>query len=163
MTKYIGLDLSLTSTGFFVLENGKEVESKLIKIKSEGRKKEKEIRLIRDLIMKEVIKYPKKTTKIMIEDFAYGILFMKINGKPICNSVFELGGLGYAVRIKLLEFGYDFGLVPPTVLKKYACGVGNCKKEMMLKEAYKQYKMDFKSNDICDAFWLAKYAEEIMK
>ena len=138
MTTYLGLDISLTSTGIVAINSGKIISQKLVRIKSEGRKKEKEIRLIRDMVMVEVLKHNKKNTKVMIEDLAYGILYMKINNKPICNSAFELGGLNYAVRIKLLEFGYDFGLVPPTTLKQYACGKGNCKKEMMLKEAYKQ-------------------------
>lgn len=162
--KYLGLDISLTSTGVVCIgSDSKILSQKLVRIKSEGRKKEKEIRLIRDNIMKEILKHNKKDTKIMIEDFAYGILAMRVNGKPICNNAFEMGGLGYAVRIKLLEYGYEFGCIPPTSLKKWATGVGNCKKDIMIKEAYKQCGEDFDSNDLCDAWWLAKYAQGVFK
>ena len=162
--KYLGLDISLTSTGVVAIENGKIISQKLVRPKDMiGRKKAREIRIIRDLIMVEVLKHNKKNTKIMIEDFAYGVLYMKVNGKPICGSVFEMGGLGYAVQIKLLEYGYEYQLTEPTTLKKWVTSKGNAKKEQMLKEAYKRWGVDFDSNDICDAYCLARYAEEVMK
>jgi len=161
--KYLGLDISLTSTGVVCIESGKIISQKLVRPKMEGRKKAKEIRIIRDMIMLEILKHNKKNTKIMIEDFAYGVLYMKVNGKPICGSVFEMGGLGYAVQIKLLEYGYEYQLTEPTTLKKFVCGKGNAKKDIIIKEILKRWKEDFDSNDLADAYALARYAEEVMK
>ena len=165
-TIYIGLDLSLTSSGVVAIQDGKILLQKLVRPKGmEGRKKAKEILIIRNMIIDvvESIGLPRhrENIKIMIEDFAYGILYMKVHGKPICGSVFEIGGLGYAVQLRLLELGYDYILTEPTTLKKFVTGKGNCKKDIMIKETLKRWKVDFDSNDICDAYGLARMREEI--
>ena len=162
---YIGLDISLTSTGVVAIQDEKILLQKLCRPKMEGRKKAKEILIIRDMIIAEVEKIGlprhRENIKIMIEDFAYGILYMKVHGKPICGSVFEIGGLGYAVQLKLLELGYDYTLTEPTTLKKFVTGRGNCKKDIMIKETLKRWKVDFDSNDLCDAYGLARMREAI--
>jgi len=47
-------------------------------------------------------------------------------------------------------------------LKKFVCGKGGVKKEVILLHTYKRYNETFENNNICDAFVLAKIAEAII-
>ena len=149
---YIGLDISLTSTGIVAIKDGKIVKQHLVKPKMKGRKKAHALMQIKQEIVKTVQEISSSSScRIMIEDFAYGILHMKIGGKPICNNAFEMGGLNYSVQIALMEMGYDIRLTEPTTLKKFVTGKGNAKKDIVIKEILKRWKVDFDSNDLADA------------
>lgn len=154
--KYIGLDISLTSTGIVAINKGKIIKQHLVKPKMKGRKKDRAIMQIKQEIVKTVQEISSSSScRVMIEDFAYGILHMK----HCTNCVFEIGGLGYSVSIALMEMGYDIRKVEPTVLKKFVTGKGNAKKDIMIKEILKKWKVDFNSNDLADAYALARLRE----
>ena len=53
-----------------------------------------------------------------------------------------------------------YQIVPPTKLKKFVCGTGRAKKDLMLLNAYKKFKVSFESSDICDAYCLARMLKE---
>lgn len=84
------------------------------------------------------------------------------------KSVFDLAGLNYILRLQLARLGkhkFDKGLnaafIPPTEIKKFATGCGNCKKEVMInqfKMLYPNFELP-KIDDICDAYYMALYAK----
>lgn len=62
----------------------------------------------------------------------------------------------------LLENQRNFTITTfkPSQIKKFATGKGNAKKEIMIKECYKKYGLEFNTNDEVDAFFIAKMLEE---
>ena len=68
------------------------------------------------------------------------------------------------MKLKLLENGFRYETVPPTVIKKFATGKGNSNKEAML-EAWKKEPGTFDliqesgnpASDIVDSYFLCKY------
>lgn len=59
-----------------------------------------------------------------------------------------------AVRSMLIEYGYPYGSLPPTSLKKYATGKGGADKRAMSVEAFKRGAVEFGDDNTCDAWWL---------
>lgn len=52
-------------------------------------------------------------------------------------------------------------LVPPTVVKKFAAGKGNAKKQEMLLQIYKRYGLEFNNDNAADAYALARIASKV--
>lgn len=82
------------------------------------------------------------------------------------KSVFDLAGLNYMIRNEFIEKeNISFFIAPPTHIKKFATGIGNCKKELIIelfkcvepKLAEKLPKVD----DIADAYYMSKFARQI--
>ncbi len=46
-------------------------------------------------------------------------------------------------------------VIPPSTLKKFTCGSGAAKKEMMIREVYRQWKVEAANNNEADAAALA--------
>ena len=155
----LGLDLSLTGTGFVIVRDGKIVSSKLIKSKKTGDLPMDEltrlIQIVRD------IQTSLKATFIdiaVIENLAFGV--------RNATALTQLAGLNYFVRKMLTyECGYQipFVLVAPTSLKKFITGNGGSKKDVMLMEVYKRYGETLLDDNICDSFALAKVGECLLK
>ena len=82
------------------------------------------------------------------------------------KSVFDLAGLNYMIRREFIKNdNIKFFISPPTHIKKYATGIGNCKKEMII-EMFKVIQPELskalpKVDDIADAYFMAKYARQI--
>jgi crossover junction endodeoxyribonuclease RuvC len=81
-----------------------------------------------------------------------GLAFMATKTTSLC----QLSALNYFIRDRINNRGIKFLIVPPTQLKKFITGKGNCKKELMLLETFKRYELSFTNNNICDAYGLAK-------
>ena len=84
------------------------------------------------------------------------------------KSVFDLAGLNYVLRLQLARLGqrrFNNGIyaafIPPTEIKKFATGSGNCKKEIICNQFKMLYpKFDLpKIDDVCDAYYMALYAK----
>lgn len=75
----------------------------------------------------------------------------------------ERAGLAYIVRLLLWEANIPVLLVAPATLKKYTCGSGNAKKELMLKEVFRRYSVDVNDNNIADAVALIKVGTAIIE
>lgn len=88
---------------------------------------------------------------VAIEGFAFGA-----RGR----AVFDIGGIGWVVRVMLYEGGVPFVEIPPSVLKRYATGRGNADKQAMQMAAVKRLGYDDdKPDDNCvDALWLRALA-----
>jgi crossover junction endodeoxyribonuclease RuvC len=91
---------------------------------------------------------PSKMIIIFLERYAYGAR---------AGQAFSIGEWGGVLRVLLdeMKFKEVFEVSPPT-LKKYITGHGNAKKEQMLLQTFKRYKIEFQSNDLCDAYGLAR-------
>ena len=82
------------------------------------------------------------------------------------KSVFDLAGLNYMIRKEFINReDIRFFISPPTHIKKFATGIGNCKKEMII-EMFKMIHPELskslpKVDDIADAYFMAKYARQI--
>lgn len=84
------------------------------------------------------------------------------------KSVFDLAGLNYILRyiliyLKSRYYNYDtkIAFIPPTQIKKFATGSGNCSKDTII-NAFKIIYPNFdlpKIDDICDAYYMALYAK----
>lgn len=82
------------------------------------------------------------------------------------KSIFDLAGLNYMIRNEFIEKeNISFFIAPPTHIKKFATGIGNCKKEQII-ELFKIINKDIadilpKVDDIADAYYMAKFARQI--
>lgn len=65
-----------------------------------------------------------------------------------------LGELGGVIRLALHEAGVPYVDVPPSSLKKYACGKGNANKGEMLAAAIRRLDYEGASDNEADALWL---------
>lgn len=95
---------------------------------------------------------------IVIEGISYG---SSIRTK----SVFDLAGLNYLIRYKLIKvFEHSkFTIVPPSELKKFITGKGNANKETIVNLfslLYPNLSLP-KIDDIADAFFMANYAKHM--
>jgi crossover junction endodeoxyribonuclease RuvC len=77
------------------------------------------------------------------------------------------GEVGAAIKLTILaHFATDDRrgfpvLVAPQQLKKFAAGNGNIKKEMLPKEIFKRWGMDFNDTNIAEAYVLARIAHAV--
>jgi len=157
-----GIDPSLTSTGIIVLRDG------VIEL-AETTKNRPELWTIErvKLIYQRIIDIVENLTDgekwqapdlMVIEGFSYGS-----KGR----SVFDIAYLGLRIREELERLKHGDGIpwieVPPTQVKKFATGSGNSGKEIMLQQVYKRWGVEFRDNNQCDAYVLAKIGEAYFK
>jgi Holliday junction resolvasome RuvABC endonuclease subunit len=98
--------------------------------------------------------------KVYLEDYSLGS-----KGK-VFNIAENTGILKYNLYIQ----GNKTILMPPSIVKKYATGKGNAKKELMYEAFYKETKVDLESmlnssisnplTDIVDAYFICKYGKK---
>ena len=79
------------------------------------------------------------------------------------RALISLGELGGVLKVLIVDMGLKLHIVAPTSLKKFVCGKGNAKKELMLMKIYKKWGKEFTDNNTADSFALMKYYEEILK
>ena len=109
----------------------------------------------------DIIKSYKGTPTIQIENYSYG------STGRVFHIAENLGLLKYKLKI---ECGWDYNLLPPSVIKKFGTDKGNANKELML-EAFEKdtganlpkiFDTTSKSpiSDVADAYFICKYTEE---
>lgn len=148
MSIVMGIDPSLTSTGWVVLADGDLYKHGTINSKLTGPARLLEIK--KDIFELLLLYKPKM---VAIEGYAYAA----------ANKAHQIGELGGVLRCLLYEKADDWREYPPTVVKKYCTGKGNGKKEDMKLWTYKKWGVEFKTNDEVDAYVLAKLAEKEIK
>lgn len=82
------------------------------------------------------------------------------------NGAFQLqmGALHFYLRIFLYKHKVDYKIIAPGTLKKFVADTGNAKKELMLLNVYKKWGVEFKDNNLADAYGLARMAlDEYLK
>ena len=111
-------------------------------------------------IKEKLFHWPGNPT-IQIEDYSYG------STGRVFHIAENLGLLKYKLK---MECGWDYTLLPPSVIKKFATDKGNANKELMLEAFEKdtgvnlEILFDTKSkspiSDVADAYFICKYQEK---
>ena len=111
-------------------------------------------------IKEKLFHWPGNPT-IQIEDYSYG------STGRVFHIAENLGLLKYKLK---MECGWDYTLLPPSVIKKFATDKGNANKELMLEAFEKdtgvnlELLFDTKSKspitDVADAYFVCKYQEK---
>ena len=115
-----------------------------------------------------------------ISDFVFDILFTTNNPKIFIEG-YSFGSKGQGLfqiaencgilKYRLLEKGYGYNTVVPSVVKKGATGKGNADKDMMYEAFYKETNIDLKKlfdtdkvgnpiSDIADSYFIQKVGYE---
>lgn len=149
---YCGLDLSFSGSALIILNNNGDIINKteISTKKDETNIYDIEIRMIqiKDEILSILEKFRKNIVLIYIEDISFG-------SKGLASD--QLAALNYFIRINLLKEKFlPYYMVAPGQLKKFVSGSGSAKKQLMLKEVYKRWGIDFNSDNLCDAYSLAR-------
>ena len=143
MMMALGIDLSLTGTGLAVVEGNKLHFSECYKPVNKS-SPERLIEIQRK-VSETMLGYDPEI--ICLEGYSFGS-----KGR----AVFQTGELGGVIRVLLHKSGINWLEIPPSQVKKFAAGVGNCGKDIVLQQVYKRWGMEFKTSDEADAFVLAK-------
>jgi len=141
--RFVGLDLS-TKTGLVIIDESGNV---LIEKEITSTHKTDPRRMI-DLT-NQVISHLNEKDIIAIEGFSYAS-----RGKGVSFQF----GYGYSVQIELYKRDFDFLIVSPSQVKKFATGRGNSSKDDMILPIYKRWGYENESDNVRDAFILAQIA-----
>jgi Holliday junction resolvasome RuvABC endonuclease subunit len=137
--KILGLDLSLGATGIAINETAEVFKPKHT------------VPMIRLAEFREWIHWilgEERPSMAVIENYAFGAK----------NAREVLGELHSVIKLALYDMTVPFALVPPTVLKKFATGVGNASKDEMIFRAARA-GCPTADNNAVDAWWLQKMAQ----
>lgn len=144
----LGLDLSVTGTGYVLLTLNElgTVDVTLSKVIKGDRMLKGLPRAI--VISQEILGLIACCVPdvIVIEGYAFG------NAHTLATLV----ELGTVVRYDLMKKRMTYSEIAPTKLKKFVCGSGAAKKELMLKAVYQRWGFDTDDNNTADAFALAQ-------
>lgn len=144
--RVIGLDLSLTSTGVA----GSDGWVDRIRIRDDGTPFNR-LRAIRD----RVRDYAATATDLVAVE---GLAVQSRTGQALTRA-----GLWHLVMEDVDARGVAWVQVPPTSLKKYACGKGNAGKDEVLAAAVRRFPaIDVRGNDEADALWLAAVGADLL-
>jgi len=148
----LGLDLSLTHTGYCVIEEGgKVLRSGVIKSKPNGDRPTDELERLMGII-NEIRRI------VLLGDFYPEVAVIENLAFSVRNStsLTVLAGLSYMVRQEIFaSLFFPFYLVAPTSLKKYITGKGIGEKDHMMMAIFKDYGFEASDNNEADAFGLA--------
>lgn len=147
MTQYIGIDLSLVNTGIAYApvnstdKRGFTIHTQSVKVPA--------IECADDRlnVVLDSVNFARRVARLVVLE---GLAFSRND-----PSTQERSALHYMLRAVLREESQPFIVVSPTTLKKFICGTGAAKKELMLKEIYRRYAVDTDDNNQADAAALA--------
>lgn len=156
MSYFAGFDLSFAGAALVIIDdNNNIVLQKLVSTKHENQDEydiERRMIQIRSELSQEFDKFKSHICAICIEGISYGS-----QGEGSAQQA----ALNYYIRIMLYEQGIKFKTPSPSSLKKFTCGdgKGQAKKELMLLKCFTKFGVEFESNDLCDAYCLARLAK----
>jgi len=151
--KYVGLDMSLSSTGFCIKDGDKlHIET----IRTNPRTCDNDLERLQHIVKEILKRIPADVGMICIEDYYVPM------SKAQFGSAINLISLGTLMRIALYNKGLPFYVPTASQLKKYVTGKGNCQKNLVLREVYKRWGVDAKDDNQADACTLAYMAEAIV-
>lgn len=143
---YIGIDQSYSGFGLVLLQPDGSHEAALKKF--DLKKFENPAHRLVAVINWLDDQIDVQATAVCMEGYANGAKF----GRELAG---ELGG-----QVKTYFWTHHQTMpfiVPPTVLKKYVTGKGTAKKNEMLLGVYKRWDVEFKDDNLADAYALARF------
>lgn len=142
---FLGLDLSFTATGFYLIkEDGNNVSFEINTKPHEYPDDLSRSEHIAEYIISQIKDVPLEF--IALEDYFAG---------QQASSVLKLAILGTVIRCVLLKHGYPYIAFSPTQIKKFETGSGIAPKDTMLKSVFKKHGFDTMSNNVADACAIA--------
>jgi crossover junction endodeoxyribonuclease RuvC len=148
----VGLDLSLTGTGF-CLKSGNVLNVETIKTKPKDFPNK--IERVKHIVTEVTKRIPSDVSLVCVENY-----FVPANRAQI-GAAMGLIELGWSVRLALYQLKIPFYVVVPQHLKKFGTGKGNCPKSIVIREVFKKWGFDAKDDNQADACVLANIAYEI--
>ena len=146
---WLGLDLSLTATGFFLLRD--DGSNKNCEINTDPKRFPSLIKRVSAIADKVVENLDgEKIDLVLMEDYYVG---------QFAQSVITLSALGTMVRHNLLKNGYRYITAKPATIKKFESGSGASKKGNMIKDVFKHHGFDTSSDNIADACAMAYFCK----
>lgn len=148
----VGLDLSLTHTGYAIVkDDGTVLASGVIKSKPSGdthlAETQRIVRIAEEAVQK-IDDFLEEGEEVLVS--IEGLAFMAKG-----TSLVQLAGLNYLIRILLAEFGWRFIIVMPSTLKKFITGSGKGDKDMIMMALYRDYGHESLDNNEGDAYGLS--------
>ncbi len=137
----IGLDLSLAATGIAIMKEPGQVSLSTV---GSNNKLKPEDRLLQ--IVADIERRLDGADLVSMEGLSFG------SNDP---SAQERSALHWIIRLNMHIRKIPYIVIPPSTLKKFTCGAGNAKKEMMIREVYRQWKIEAANNNEADAAALA--------
>jgi Holliday junction resolvasome RuvABC endonuclease subunit len=137
----IGLDLSLSSTGYHKLNLSRTegVSGYIPTDKLGGMERI-------DFILKKIAELVHEGDFVVIENNAFNAI------GSARSKLAELNGI---VKFWLWHRGIKYALVAPTTLKKFILGAGKGDKSLIIREVFRAYKLEATTDDEADACVLA--------
>lgn len=148
----VGCDFGLRKSGIVLLDENSEIVSQnLLRVNQKVKGAERLVQIENgfDSIIKPFIG---EGLEVFIEGYAYGAKYQR-------ESLAELGGI---MRRYLFLNGLNFWIIPPTSLKAYVTGTGKASKNYMKKCTRENWQQVFKSDDVCDAYGMARLGTSIV-
>lgn len=139
---YLGIDPGLSSLAFVAVKGDSVYHQEVFRSCQRGSERLFEIE---DKVKSMLLEI--SPSVVAIEGYSHASRF----------QTHSSGELGWAIR-RILR-GYDWIVVSPSMLKKFATGKGNVKKDLILQQVYKRWGVEFNNSDLADAFVLAKVAQ----
>lgn len=143
MPRIMGLDLSLSETGFATPEHLGVLKTPAKKFSGPKRLVE-----IRDLLLHLLREH--QTEVVLLENYSFGSK----------NKREWLGELGGVIRVMLYEEGIPYVEVSPNTLKMYATGHGNAAKAEVISAARERLGYSGFNDNEADALWLRALGNE---
>lgn len=150
---FVGLDLSLTSTGFCLKQDRSICLDTIKTVPKDFPDDLARLIYIRDQLL---IRIPESVKMVCVEDF-----FTPQNSFQI-GAAISLAMLGTAVRLAMYESGIPFVIIAPSQIKKFATGKGVGPKSIVVREVYKRWNVDARDDNQADASVLAYLAEALV-
>jgi crossover junction endodeoxyribonuclease RuvC len=167
MAFIIGIDPSLSGTSLVALKNGEHKISLNIKTKKEasvkGKKQSQNENLIERFtrlryIYKETLKFLLKTNPEAIAIEGYGFAGSNLSTQAEVTGVISMAIMEFIEKSKN---EIHFFVIPPTSVKKFVTGKGNCDKNLVLKEIFKKWNFDTNNDNEADAYSISKICQEL--
>ena len=156
MNYFIGIDPSFNATAIMVVgPAGEIIERSILKTNTKNTDIER-IDYITSTALGKVNRMEKKGRCIV------GLESPALSSRG--QRLAQMAGLNYCLQLCFLRgIKTDLIMVTPSELKKFICGKGNVKKNLMLLHSYKKYGIEFNNDDECDAYCIARFIMEKSK
>jgi len=148
----VGLDMSLTGTGFALKEGAKIT---LETIKTTTSTCTDDLARLKHIVSEVMKRIPQNVNMICIEDF-----FTPANAFQI-GAAIKLAMLGAVIRLALYDAKFPFYIVAPSQIKKFVTGSGASQKSIIIREVFKRWGLDCKDDNQADACTLAHIADQL--
>ena len=153
-TTYVGLDLSLTSTGIAIIRGGHAQVDRVMSKPTKNATTDDQVARMR-LIATTIL-------HLIPADQAVRVAVEGPSFASTGSAAHILGGLWWIVRDVLSRVSLEVLIVPPATVKKYATGRGNAGKDEVLAAVVRRYAdVDVRGNDEADALVLASIAARL--